>query len=815
MFVAVLWSCEGQLETDPVTSSPKPEADAGSNQNIKTGSLVQLDASDSQDPKQSGLTYRWVFVTSPASSNTVLRNDETITPEFIADVSGEYVLSVTVSDGVLSSISYVTVVSSVANSAPVANAGANQNVFTTALIRLDGSESTDADKDTLSFSWLLEKPQGSNAVLSSLNAVAPTFIADRDGRYVVSLTVNDGEFSSEADNVIIVSSTANSAPVANAGINQNVSTGSLVPVMLDGSDSSDADVDNLSFNWVLTVPEGSQASLSSSSAVMPEFMADVDGRFVATLTVNDGLLTSPSDTVVITSSTANSAPIADAGPAQSVNTGSQVKLDGSKSDDADKDNLTFSWVLSKPANSQAVLSSTSAVSPTFNADSDGSYLVSLTVSDGVLMSQVDTVLITSSAANVAPTADAGANQSVSTGTNVELNAIGSMDVNGDDLSYSWVLATRPMTSGAALVPANTQITNFTADVDGDYVVNLIVNDGQLNSELDSVVISATTSNSPPVADAGANQNVTTGAKVNLDGRASDDPNNDNLSYDWSLSVPADSIAVLDDPNIATPSFTADKDGEYLVSLTVSDGFLFSRADSLLVQSATQAASDIDLFDGDGALIGYTVNNATDLPDVARVNGRYRANLVDNSGDKTLHYNNVQGRLDAKLVSFPFEVIVRNIGIGTQSDSQTAPTPNGYQFIFAGVQVHVLDLASKNSSHIVVGHRGSTSFTVEGKNTVDGSSSVDDAGQGVASSGRVDLRIVGNSNRSLTVYWQSPVGVSQSDNWQLYEGYSRGGGALPGGAPSYGASVYVGLITYAQSVSNLPFVGTADSFEIIQ
>ncbi len=215
----------------------------------------------------------------------------------------------------------------------------------------------------------------------------------------------------------------------------------------------------------------------------------------------------------------------------------------------------------------------------------------------------------------------------------------------------------------------------------------------------------------------------------------------------------------------------------------------------------------DDFSGNGELIGYTTNNSTSLPDVTRTNDRYRANLINNAGNITLHFHNSQGRLDAKLVTFPFEYIARNIGIGTQTNSQSPPPGTGNPFIFAGIQVHVPDLDSRNSSHLVVGHRGGSKyFTVEGKNTVNGSSSVNDEGANVASDGRADLRIVGNADNTLTVSWQLPG--TTPDNWILY----RGTGNLPGTAPTYGESVYIGLITYAQGSQGVPYVGTCDAIE---
>jgi hypothetical protein len=219
----------------------------------------------------------------------------------------------------------------------------------------------------------------------------------------------------------------------------------------------------------------------------------------------------------------------------------------------------------------------------------------------------------------------------------------------------------------------------------------------------------------------------------------------------------------------------------------------------------------DSFDGTGPLIGYVTNNPNALPDVGRVEGRYRANLIDNTNDVTLHYHQAQGRLDAKLVTFPFEVIARNIGIGTQGNSQTAPAPVPNNYVFAGVQVHVAELSEPTSAHVVVGHRGDTHFTIEGKTTRNGQSSVNDDGANVLPLGRADIRIVGHADRTLSVQWQAPnpaPGVT-ADAWKPY----RGTGKLPGDPqPTFGDSVYVGLITYAYGQAGIPFVGTCDALE---
>jgi len=88
---------------------------------------------------------------------------------------------------------------------------------------------------------------------------------------------------------------------------------------------------------------------------------------------------------------------------------------------------------------------------------------------------------------------------------------------------------------------------------------------------------------PPVAMAGADQNVMTNSTVTLDGTGSFDPNQDPISYLWTFYPPSTSSASLDDPSSPTPRFLADMCGDFQAELVVSDdGGLRSEADLTVV-----------------------------------------------------------------------------------------------------------------------------------------------------------------------------------------------------------------------------------------
>lgn len=289
-----------------ITGNIPPDADAGVDFSVVTGNTAALDGGGSSDADSDPLAYTWYFVAVPVGSlltDGSIIDRFTSTPTFIPDIDGTYTLELQVDDGESIDLDTIDIIASAVNNPPVADAGADLNVFSGDTAVLDGSASFDPDMDPLSYFWTFTTIPGGSLLtdgnIVGINTDNPSFVTDTKGSYILELTVDDGmDFT--LDTVTVTAN--NNPPVADAGTDQAGLENTTFT--LDGSGSSDADLDPLSYIWTfISIPGGSiltDGDIIGINTTMPSLIPDVAGNFLLELTVDDGTDTN-TDTVVVTS----------------------------------------------------------------------------------------------------------------------------------------------------------------------------------------------------------------------------------------------------------------------------------------------------------------------------------------------------------------------------------------------------------------------------------------------------------------------------------------------------------------------------------
>jgi PKD repeat protein len=163
----------------------------------------------------------------------------------------------------------------------VAQLSGPASTFKLTTLTWNGSGSSDANGDTLSYLWNFG--DGSSA---TTNTPTTTHSYAAVGSYHVTLTVNDGEASSSAAADVAIQSRP---PVANAGPDQDVVQRSSA--RLNGA-ASDPDGTIAGVRWLQVA--GPAVTLSGSTTLSPAFVAP---RVSATTTLTFELTVTDSDGV--------------------------------------------------------------------------------------------------------------------------------------------------------------------------------------------------------------------------------------------------------------------------------------------------------------------------------------------------------------------------------------------------------------------------------------------------------------------------------------------------------------------------------------
>lgn len=572
-----------------------PVAHAGPDQTARLGTVVTLDGTGSTDADGDRLYYRWQLVAKPTGSTARLSSTTVARPTFTVDKRGTYVFRLSVSDdgrdyderGRHCRGDEVRV--STTNSAPVADAGADRTAARGSTIVLDGSASRDPDLDALTYAWrIVAAPSGSVARLSNATVSKPSVTLDKPGDYRFSLVVSDATSSSDPDEVVIT--TENSAPVANAGADQTARIGYVVT--LDGSGSTDADNDALSFDWSwVSMPAGSRAVLQTADQPQASFTPDAGGLYVVQLIVNDGFADSVPDTITVTIDVpVNRPPTANPdGATTPQDTPITINV---LANDTDPDlGATLSIAsFTQPPSGGAVSQTGGSLRFAPSAGFIGTAAFTYTVTDGQFTSTASvSVQVTAVASNIAPTVNAGADRVIFSGFDLPNASVLLTGTVSDDglpkpatLTDTWSKVSGPGT--VTFSAGNAASTSATFDALGTYVLRLTASDGALTTSDDLQVTVQAPANTGPVLSAIANRTQGVGTALSLLVTANDNNPLDTLTFSLT-SAPAGAVMTPQGRLSWTP--TTSQLGARNFTVTVRDAGGLSDSKSFVITVVAQ------------------------------------------------------------------------------------------------------------------------------------------------------------------------------------------------------------------------------------
>jgi hypothetical protein len=268
--------------------------------------------------------------------------------------------------------------------------------------------------------------------------------------------------------------------------------------------------------------------------------------------------------------------------------GSQVILDGSGSSTPSGAITSYSWVLSsKPAGSNATISTPTQAWASLVPDRIGTYELTLTIADSraLASTQTLTLVVSQSTPVVAISQSIVFNgsatnrplQNVAVGSLITLDGSASTSPDGSAVTLSWVMLQKPSTS-QAVVQVSGSTAFFTADVAGNYQLR-VRGTNQVGASTDVVYSYNALSNGPSIvmsaqiATASGSTTLSTavGNFVLLDSSASLVVGGNTTLRGWALlSKPVGSTATLSANTGVNTNFIPDLVGNYIVQLVVQD-----------------------------------------------------------------------------------------------------------------------------------------------------------------------------------------------------------------------------------------------------
>jgi PKD repeat protein len=343
------------------TDNQAPTAEAGGPYPGTVNVPVQFTGINSSDPDPGGevVAYAWAFGDEAGGTS------DRANPTYSYAAPGIYEVTLTVTDNENSRGQDRTIVIvGDGNEPPVADANGPYRGTVGEAVTFDGSASTDHDGEIVTWTWFF----GDGRQTGAGETVEYTYATAAP--YHVVLLVTDDDGSSRAALTSASIGTASQPPIADPGGPYPAQLDASVT--FDGSASSDPDGFIVQYDWDF----GDGSDVRIDGGPNPSYTYTAVGDYPVTLTVTDDAGEQSPGFTTVTVAVGNVPPQADAGPSEFAQTGTTITFDGSASRDPEGPIARYDWVFGDGDSA-----SNAGPNPEHVYETEGSYKVTLTVTD--------------------------------------------------------------------------------------------------------------------------------------------------------------------------------------------------------------------------------------------------------------------------------------------------------------------------------------------------------------------------------------------------------------------------------------------------